>query len=240
MGLPSDQAWGYPKRAGSVVPVDDVAAIRVVVGEDEPLVREGIVRVLEEAGLEVAGVADDAQDLLRKVGAHHPDVVITDIQMPPDHTDDGLRAAQRIRSSQPEVGVVVLSQFLEDRYALELVGDRADGVGYLLKDRVGDLALFIDAIRRVARGGTALDPEVVQRMVGRRREGSPIDQLTPRDREVLALMAEGRSNRGIAKALVVTVAAVERHVTSILSELGLHPAPDDHRRVLAVLQYLRR
>jgi DNA-binding NarL/FixJ family response regulator len=240
MGLPSDQAWGYPKRAGSVVPVHDVAAIRVVVGEDEPLVREGIVRVLEEAGLEVAGVADDAQDLLRKVGAHHPDVVITDIQMPPDHTDDGLRAAQRIRSSQPEVGVVVLSQFLEDRYALELVGERADGVGYLLKDRVGDLALFIDAIRRVARGGTALDPEVVQRMVGRRREGSPVDQLTPRDREVLALMAEGRSNRGIAKALVVTVAAVERHVTSILSELGLHPAPDDHRRVLAVLQYLRR
>jgi DNA-binding NarL/FixJ family response regulator len=220
--------------------VDDGAAIRVVVGEDEPLVREGIVRVLEEAGLEVAGVADDAQDLLRKVGAHHPDVVITDIQMPPDHTDDGLRAAQRIRSSQPEVGVVVLSQFLEDRYALELVGDRADGVGYLLKDRVGDLALFIDAIRRVARGGTALDPEVVQRMVGRRREGSPIDQLTPRDREVLALMAEGRSNRGIAKALVVTVAAVERHVTSIFSELGLHPTPDDHRRVLAVLQYLRR
>ena len=240
MGLPSDQTWRYPQRAGSVAPVDDLAAIRVVVGEDEPLVREGIVRVLEEAGLEVAGVADDAQDLLRKVGAHHPDVVITDIQMPPDHTDDGLRAAQRIRSSQPEVGVVVLSQFLEDRYALELVGDRAEGVGYLLKDRVGDLGLFIDAIRRVAHGGTALDPEVVERMVGRRRKGSPIDQLTPRDREVLALMAEGRSNRGIARALVVTVAAIERHVTSIFSELGLRPAPDDHRRVLAVLQYLRR
>jgi DNA-binding NarL/FixJ family response regulator len=215
-------------------------AVRVVVGEDQPLVREGIVRVLEEAGLEVVGVAGDAEDLVRKAGAHRPDVVITDIQMPPDLTDDGLRAAQQIRSAQPEVGVVVLSQFLEDRFALELVGDRAEGVGYLLKDRVGDLALFIDAVRRVARGGSALDPEVVQRMVGRRREGGPLDELTPREREVLGLMAEGRSNQGIADALIVTVAAVERHVTSIFSKLGLHQAPEDHRRVLAVLQYLRR
>jgi DNA-binding NarL/FixJ family response regulator len=211
-----------------------------VVGEDQPLVREGIVRVLEEAGLEVVGVAGDAEDLVRKAGAHHPDVVVTDIQMPPDLTDDGLRAAQRIRSSQPDVGVVVLTQFLEDRYALDLVGDRAQGVGYLLKDRVGDLALFIDAVRRVARGGSALDPEVVQRMVGRRREDGPLDELTPREREVLGLMAEGRSNQGIADALIVTVAAVERHVTSIFSKLGLHQAPEDHRRVLAVLQYLRR
>jgi DNA-binding NarL/FixJ family response regulator len=217
-----------------------MAPIRVVVGEDEPLVREGIVRVLEEAGLDVVGVAGDAEDLVRKAGAHRPDVVITDIQMPPDLTDDGLRAAQRIRTSQPEVGVVVLSQFLEDRYALELVGDRAQGIGYLLKDRVGDLELFIDAIRRVAQGGSALDPEVVQRMVGRRREEGPLDRLTPRDREVLGLMAEGRSNRGIAEELVVTVAAVERHVTAILSELGLQQAPEDHRRVLAVLRYLRR
>jgi DNA-binding NarL/FixJ family response regulator len=212
----------------------------VVVGEDQPLVREGIVRVLEEAGLEVVGVAGDAEDLVRKAGAHHPDVVVTDIQMPPDLTDDGLRAAQRIRSSQPDVGVVVLTQFLEDRYALDLVGDRAQGVGYLLKDRVGDLALFIDAVRRVARGGSALDPEVVQRMVGRRREDGPLDELTPREREVLGLMAEGRSNQGIADVLIVTVAAVERHVTSIFSKLGLHQAPEDHRRVLAVLQYLRR
>ena len=211
-----------------------------MVGEDQPLVREGIVRVLEEAGLEVIGVAGDAEDLVRKAGAHHPDVVVTDIQMPPDLTDDGLRAAQRIRSSQPDVGVVVLTQFLEDRYALDLVGDRAQGVGYLLKDRVGDLALFIDAVRRVARGGSALDPEVVQRMVGRRREDGPLDELTPREREVLGLMAEGRSNQGIADALIVTVAAVERHVTSIFSKLGLHQAPEDHRRVLAVLQYLRR
>ena len=197
-------------------------------------------RVLEEAGLEVVGVAGDAQDLVRKAGAHRPDVVIADIQMPPDLTDDGLRAAQQIRASQPEVGVVVLSQFLEDRYALELVGDRAQGVGYLLKDRVGDLALFIDAIRRVARGGSALDPEVVQRMVGRRREEGPLDELTPREREVLALMAEGRSNQGIADKMIVSVGAVERHVTSIFSKLGLHQAPEDHRRVRAVLQYLRR
>jgi DNA-binding NarL/FixJ family response regulator len=220
--------------------VSETAPIRVVVGEDEPLVREGIVRVLEEAGFEVLAVAGDAEDLVRKAGAHHPDVVIADIQMPPDLTDDGLRAAQQIRASQPEVGVVVLSQFLEDRYALDLVGDRAQGVGYLLKDRVGDLALFIDAVRRVARGGSALDPEVVQRMVGRRREQGPLDELTPREREVLGLMAEGRSNQGIADALIVTVAAVERHVTSIFSKLGLHQAPEDHRRVLAVLQYLRR
>ena len=197
-------------------------------------------RVLEEAGLEVVGVAGDAEDLVRKAGAHHPDVVITDIQMPPKLTDDGLRAAQQIRSTQPEVGVVVLSQFLEDRYALDLVGERAQGVGYLLKDRLGDLALFIDAVRRVARGGSALDPEVVQRMVGRRREGGPLDELTSREREVLGLMAEGRSNQAIADALVVTVGTVERHVTSIFSKLGLREAPEDHRRVLAVLQYLRR
>jgi DNA-binding NarL/FixJ family response regulator len=214
--------------------------IRVVVGEDQPLVREGIVRVLEEAGLEVVGVAGDAEDLVRKAGAHRPDVVITDIQMPPDLSDDGLRAALQIRGSQPQVGVLVLSQFLEDRYALDLVGDRAQGVGYLLKDRVGDLGLFIDAVRRVARGGSALDPEVVQRMVGRRREGGPLDDLTPREREVLGLMAEGRSNQGVADELIVTVAAVERHVTSIFSKLGLQQTPEDHRRVLAVLQYLRR
>jgi DNA-binding NarL/FixJ family response regulator len=220
--------------------MSDAAPIRVLVGEDQPLVREGIVRVLEEAGLEVVGVTGDAEDLVRKSGAHHPDVVITDIQMPPDFTDDGLRAALRIRSSQPDIGVVVLSQFLEDRYVLELVGDRAQGVGYLLKDRVGDLALFIDAIRRVARGGSALDPAVVQRMVGRHREDGPLDELTPREREVLGLMAEGRSNRGIADALVVSVAGVERHVTAIFGKLDLRQVPEDHRRVLAVLQYLRR
>lgn len=215
-------------------------AIRVVVGEDEPLVREGIVRVLERAGFEVVAVAGDATELLRKTGAHKPDVVVTDIEMPPDRTDDGLRAAIEIRRTRPDTRVVVLSQYLEDRYPLELVGDRAEGVGYLLKERVGDLELFADSVRRVAAGGSALDPQVVQRMVGRRRENSPLDELTPREREVMALMAEGRSNGGIAAELIVTVPAVERHVTSIFDKLGLRQAPEDHRRVLAVLQYLKR
>jgi DNA-binding NarL/FixJ family response regulator len=214
--------------------------LRVVVGEDQPLVRAGVVHALEEDGFEVVAVAGDAPDLLRKTHAHKPDVVVTDIQMPPDSTDDGLRAAIEIRATQPEVGVVVLSQFLEDRYALDLVGDRADGVGYLLKERVGDLALFTDAIRRVARGGSALDPEVVQRMVGRRRADGPLDELTPRELQVLGLMAEGRSNQGIADELIVTVPAVERHITGIFGKLGLRAVPEDHRRVLAVLEFLKR
>jgi DNA-binding NarL/FixJ family response regulator len=214
-------------------------AVRVVVGDDEPLVREGIVRVLEQAEFDVVGVAGDAPDLLRKTGAHKPDVVVTDIEMPPDKTDDGLRAAIEIRRTRPDTGVVVLSQYLEDRYPLELVGDRAEGVGYLLKERVGDLKLFADSVRRVAAGGTALDPQVVQRMVGRRRASSPVDELTPREREVMTLMAEGRSNTGIAEELIVTVPAVERHVTSIFDKLGLRQAREDHRRVLAVLQYLK-
>lgn len=215
-------------------------AVRVVVGEDEPLVREGIVRVLEGADFDVVGVAGDALDLIRKTNAHKPDVVVTDIQMPPDRTDDGLRAAIQIRQTRPEIGVIVLSQFLADRYPLELVGDRAEGVGYLLKERVGDLKLFADSVRRVAAGGTALDPQVVQRMVGRRRADSPLDELTPRERAVMTLMAEGRSNAGIAAELIVTVPAVERHVTNIFDKLGLRQAPEDHRRVLAVLEYLKR
>jgi DNA-binding NarL/FixJ family response regulator len=215
-------------------------AVRVVVGEDDSLVREGIVSVLEKEGFEVVGVAGDAPELIRKTNAHRPDVVVTDIEMPPAKTDDGLRAAIEIRRTRPETGVVVLSQFLEDRYPLELVGDRAEGVGYLLKERVGDLKLFAESVRRVAAGGTALDPQVVQRMVGRRRSSSPLDELTPREREVMALMAEGRSNSRIAAELVVTVPAVERHVTGIFDKLGLRQAPEDHRRVLAVLQYLKR
>lgn len=214
-------------------------SLRIVVGEDQPLTRKGVVAALEDAGFEVVAVAGDAPDLLRKTAAHKPDVVITDIRMPPELTDDGLRAAQQIRKEQPDVGVLVLSQYLEDRYAMDLVGDRAEGVGYLLKDRVGDLSLFVDAVRRVARGGSALDPTVVQRMVGRQREKSPIDSLTAREREVLSMMAEGRSNRGIAEALVVTLPAVERHVTSIFAKLGLPPEHKDHRRVRAVLEYLR-
>jgi DNA-binding NarL/FixJ family response regulator len=218
----------------------DKAPIRIVVGEDQPLVRRGIVSVLEEAGFDVVGVAADAEDLVRKAGAHRPDVVVTDIEMPPTSTDDGLQAAQAIRTARPETGVLVLSQYLEDRYALELVRGGARGVGYLLKDRVGDLAVFTDAVRRVANGGSALDPDVVQRMVHRPRAKGPVDELTPREREVLGLMAEGRSNQGIADELIVTVAAVERHVTSIFSKLDLRQAPEDHRRVLAVLTYLRR
>jgi DNA-binding NarL/FixJ family response regulator len=214
--------------------------VRVVVGEDETLMREGIVHVLERAGFDVVGVAGDAPDLIRKTNAHKPDVVITDIQMPPDGTDDGLRAAIEIRQSRPDIGVVVLSQFLEDRYPLELVGDRAEGIGYLLKERVGDLKLFADSVRRVAAGGSALDPRVVERMVGRRRAGSPLDELTPRESQVMALMAEGRSNGGIAAELIVTVPAVERHVTSIFDKLGLRQLPEDHRRVLAVLEYLKQ
>ncbi|MEV6901773.1 response regulator transcription factor [Amycolatopsis sp. NPDC051372] len=214
--------------------------MRVVVGEDQALVREGIVRVLERAGFEVVAVAADAPDVLRQVRARRPDVLITDIRMPPDLTDDGLRAALEIRSSEPGVGVIVLSQFLEDRYAFELVGDRAEGVGYLLKEKVADPAVLVDAVRRVAEGNTALDPDVIARLVGRKRVGSPLDDLTPRERDVLALMAEGHSNVGIAEKLVVTVPAVERHVTGIFSKLGLHQsASSRHRRVLAVLRYLQ-
>jgi DNA-binding NarL/FixJ family response regulator len=218
----------------------DAEGLRIVVGEDQALMREGIVHVLQESGFDVVGTAEDADDLIRKTRAHRPDVVVTDIQMPPTHTDDGLRAAQAIRAELPEVGVLVLTQFLEARYALDLVGDRAGGVGYLLKDRVGDLDAFANAVQRVAAGGSALDPDVVQIMVGRQRVDDPIDSLTPREREVLGLMAEGRSNRGIAEELVVTVAAVERHVTSIFGKLQLDPAPEDHRRVRAVLGYIGR
>jgi DNA-binding NarL/FixJ family response regulator len=215
-------------------------ALRIVVGDDQPLILHGVAHVLNDAGFEVVATAADAVDLVRKARAHKPDVVVTDIQMPPDGTDDGLRAAKVIREELPDVGVLVLSQFLEARYVLELVGDRADGVGYLLKHRLGDLVTLTDAVRRVAHGGSALDSEVVEQMVGRRRVDDPIDTLTPKEREVLTLMAEGRSNQGIADHLVVTVAAVERHVTAIFSKLGLQQASQDHRRVLAVLQYLRR
>jgi DNA-binding NarL/FixJ family response regulator len=214
--------------------------LRIVVGEDQALMREGIVHVLEEGGFDVVATAADADELLRKARAHRPDVVVTDIRMPPTLTDDGLRAAQAIRAELPEIGVLVLSQFLEARYALDLVGERAQGVGYLLKDRVGDLDTFVDAVRRVASGGSALDPDVVQSMIGRLRIDDPIDELTGREREVMALMAEGRSNKGIAEQLIVTVAAVERHVTSIFGKLGMRPATEDHRRVLAVLGYLHR
>ena len=201
--------------------------------------REGIVHVLTDSGFEVVGTASDARELVRNARIDRPDVVVTDIQMPPDHTDDGLRAALEIRAAEPGVAVLVLSQFLEDRYAFDLVADGAQGVGYLLKEKVGDLRVFTDAVRRVAEGGSALDPDVVARLVGRRRRSSPIDSLTKRETEVLSLIAEGRSNAGVAQELVVTVAAVERHVTSIFDKLGLSQSPDQHRRVLAVLNYLQ-
>jgi len=214
------------------------APIRVIVGEDEPILREGIVHVLTGAGLEVVSAAGDATELRSKVHAYRPDVVVTDIQMPPDRTDDGLRAALAIRAEDPSVGVLVLSQFLEDRYAFDLVVNGAAGVGYLLKEKVGDIDMFADAVRRVAAGGSALDPDVVARLVDRKRNQGPLDVLTPKEREVLRLIAEGRSNTGVAEELVVTVAAVERHVTSIFDKLDLRPAPGQHRRVMAVLKFL--
>ncbi len=195
--------------------------------------------VLQDSGFEVVGTMENARDLVRIAGAQRPDVVVTDIQMPPNNTDDGLRAALEIRATVPSVGVLVLSQFLEDRYAMDLVADSAEGVGYLLKENVGDLRIFTEAVRRVASGGSALDPAVVARLVGRKRKAGPLDNLTPRERDVLALVAEGRSNAGVAQELVVSVAAVERHVTSIFDKLGLHQSPEQHRRVLAVLKYLR-
>jgi len=213
--------------------------IRVVVGEDHPIFREGLVRVLDSAGFEVVAIAGDALDVVRKTRAHRPDVVVVDIRMPPEREDDGLRSALEIRASNPDIGVLVLSEYLEDRYALELVAEGAEGVGYLLKDKVGDMGAFTDAVRRVAAKGSALDPDVVARLVGRRRINSPLDTLTKREREVLSLMAEGRSNAGTAEQIVVTVAAVERHITSIFDKLGLHQSSDQHRRVVAVLRYLQ-
>jgi DNA-binding NarL/FixJ family response regulator len=213
--------------------------IRLVIGEDDVLMREGIARLLAEAGFEVVAQAGDADALLRKALAHRPDVVVADVQMPPGHGDDGLRAALEIRKQRPETGVLVLSQYYEDDYALELIGEQPEGVGYLLKERVGDVDAFVQAVARVAAGGSALDPEVVGRMLGRRRTDGPLQRLSPREREVLAAMAEGKSNQGIAEALVVTEAAVEKHVTGIFHKLDLGPTPTDHRRVLAVLTYLR-
>jgi DNA-binding NarL/FixJ family response regulator len=213
--------------------------VRVVLAEDSVLLREGVARILVEAGFDVVGQAGNADELMLKVRSYSPDVAIVDIRMPPTHTDEGLRAAQEIRENHPDVGVLVLSQYVEATYAMELLAESAEGVGYLLKDRVSDVNEFADAVRRVGEGGSALDPTIVSQLVGRRRRDDPIDQLTPREREVLGLMAEGRSNSGIAEQLVVTERAVEKHVTSIFSKLRLPAASEDHRRVLAVLAYLR-
>ena len=213
--------------------------MKVVVADDSVLLREGIVRLLEDAGFEVVGQAGTAEELLLKVRSYGPQVAIVDIRMPPTHTDEGLKAAREIREQHPGTGVLLLSQYIEPGYAMELLQDSAEGVGYLLKDRVSDVTEFVGAVRRVGEGGSALDPSVVSQLVGRRRRDDPLAELTPREREVLELMAEGRSNAGIAEALVVTERAVEKHVTSIFAKLRLPAAPEDHRRVLAVLTYLR-
>lgn len=213
--------------------------VRIAIGEDDVLMREGIARLLSDAGFDVVTQAGDADSFLRKALAHRPDVAVVDIQMPPGHGDDGLRAALELRRRLPETRILVLSSYYEEQYALDLMGESAEGVGYLLKERVGDVEAFTDAVARVAAGGSALDPEVVGRMLRRRRRESPLDELTPRERDVLVHVAQGKSNQGIAEELVVTSAAVEKHVTSIFHKLGLETSPTEHRRVLAALTYLR-
>ena len=214
-------------------------SIRIVLGEDDVLLREGIARILSEAGFDVVAQAGHAQDFLRKALAYKPDGAVVDIEMPPGLGDDGLRAALELRGRLPGTGVLLLSQYYEYQYATDLIGDSAEGVGYLLKERVGDVDAFTEAVARVATGGTALDAEVVGRMLGRRRRNGPLDELSPRERDVLAQIAEGKSNHGIAEALVVSSAAVEKHVTNIFQKLGLTANPTGHRRVLAALAYLR-
>jgi DNA-binding NarL/FixJ family response regulator len=211
--------------------------VRVVIADDAVLLREGAVRLLEEAGFEVVAQAGDAEDLLRKVRAHKPDVAIIDVRMPPDNSDDGLRAALAIRQELPDVGILLLSQYVEDRYIGELLAGGTEGIGYLLKDRVAEVDRLTEAVQRIGNRGSVLDPEVVAQMVGRREE--PLSELTDREREVLALMAEGCSNRAIAETMFVSERAVERHVTSIFSKLALEATGQEHRRVLAVLKYLR-
>jgi len=215
------------------------APLRVVIAEDAALFREGLVRLLSERGHRVCAAVADGQALLAAVAAHRPDVAVVDVRMPPTHTDEGLRAALELRRDRPGTGVLVFSQYIETRYAARLLAGNAAGVGYLLKDRVADVAEFVDALARVAAGGTALDPEVVGQLLGASRNADDLAALTPREREVLALMGEGRSNAGIASALVVTTGVVEKHVASIFGKLRLPPAEGDNRRVLAVLRYLR-
>jgi DNA-binding NarL/FixJ family response regulator len=213
--------------------------MRVVIADDAVLLREGAARLLEEAGCEVVAQAGDADDLLRKVRAHKPDVAIIDVRMPPGNEDDGLKAALTIRDELPDVGILLLSQYIEDRYLAQLLAQGADGVGYLLKDRIAEVERLSEAVQRVAAGGSVLDPEVVAHMLGRARQDSPLDALTGRERQVLQLMAEGRTNRAIAAELFISERGIERHVTSIFAKLGLPTTEQDHRRVLAVLAYLR-
>jgi DNA-binding NarL/FixJ family response regulator len=213
--------------------------MRVMIADDAVLFREGLARVLQAAGIEVAAQVGDGEQLLARVRANPPAVVVVDIRMPPTHTREGLDAAQRIRTYHPQVGVLVLSQYVEPHHAVQLLQDGAGGVGYLLKDRIADVEEVVDAVRRVAAGGSVIDPEVVAQLVGRRRTRDPVQELSERERQVLALMAEGRSNQAIGDRLFLSPKTVEAHVHSIFTSLDLHPAPDDHRRVLAVLAFLR-
>jgi len=213
--------------------------MRVVVAEDSTLFREGLVRMLAEASFEVVGQARNAHELRTVVERERPDVAIVDVRMPPTQTDEGTRTAKELKAQQPELGILVLSQVVETKHALDLFSEWPEGFGYLLKDRVLAVDDFLDAVRRVAAGGTAIDPEVVGQLMGRRRERDPLEELSPREREVLSLMAEGLSNRGICERLVLSPKTIETHINSIFMKLNLAPAPDDHRRVLAVLAFLR-
>jgi DNA-binding NarL/FixJ family response regulator len=213
--------------------------MRIVIADDTMLIREGTARLLEDAGFEIVGKADDAHKLLRAVALEHPDVAIVDIKMPPTHTDEGLVAAEQIRAAHPQVGVLVLSQYLESRYATRLLEHHPEAVGYLLKERVSDIAVLADAIRRINEGECVLDPTIVARLIQRPRHRGPLDELTGREREVLALIAEGRSNQAIADLLVLSPKTVEAHVGRVFAKLGLDESPDYHRRVLAVLAFLR-
>jgi DNA-binding NarL/FixJ family response regulator len=213
--------------------------VRIVIAEDSVLLRAGLTRILADAGEDVVATVGDAEELLDAVERHLPDLAIIDVRMPPTHTDDGLRAAIHIRSTHPDVGILVLSQYVEERYATDLLATASNAVGYLLKDRIADVGEFLGAVRRVGGGGTALDPEVVAQLLARARRQDPLERLTPREREVLALMAEGRTNPAIARSLVVSDKAVEKHVSNIFMKLDLPPADDDHRRVLAVLRWVK-
>jgi DNA-binding NarL/FixJ family response regulator len=213
--------------------------MRVVVAEDTVMLRDGLVRLLTDKGHDVVAAVGDADALVQAVAEHQPDVAVVDVRMPPTHSDDGLRAAVEIRRTYPAVGVLVFSQYVETKYAARLLASGQGGLGYLLKERVGDVKEFLDALTRVAAGGTALDPEVVSQLLGATRRGSYVGELTPREREVLELMAEGRSNTAIAKTLAISEGGVEKHVANIFGKLGLPPSSDDHRRVLAVLRYLQ-
>ena len=212
--------------------------MRIVIAEDSVLLRAGLTRLLVDAEYDVVATVDNADDLLTVVERHQPDLAVVDVRMPPTHTDDGLRAALQIRARWPAIGILVLSQYVEETYATELLADDTAGLGYLLKDRIADVGDFLGAVRRVGERGTALDPEVVAQLLARSRRRDPLDRLSPREREVLGLMAEGRSNGAIAKALVVSDGAVEKHVSNIFTKLDLPPTDHDHRRVLAVLRFL--